>query len=174
MVAAGVAAQAAGIDVGDVVAGSAVDDAILDVANRLAQQLGVLARRAQHVERQPLRALGANARQLLELVDELLQRRGQRHQSPGIPRPPRSPPIFCFIASSTLRCASLIAATIKSCSMPTSSFDTTSGSSVIFCRCLWPFTVTVTMPPPEVASTESSDICCCRRSCISCACFIMF
>src|SRR5688572_32892575 len=80
MVAAGVAAQAAGIDVGDVVAGSAVDDAILDVANRLAQQLGVLARRAQHVERQPLRALGANARQLLELVDELLQRRGQRHQ----------------------------------------------------------------------------------------------
>ena len=34
-------------------------------------------------------------------------------------------------ASSTLRCASLIAATIRSCSISTSSFDTTSGSILI-------------------------------------------
>ena len=37
------------------------------------QALGVLARRAQDVERQPLRALAADAGQTLELVDELLQ-----------------------------------------------------------------------------------------------------
>src|SRR5688500_18500480 len=30
------------------------------------------------------------------------------------------------------------------------------------------------MPPPAVASIRSSLICCCRRSCISCACFIIF
>ena len=32
---------------------------------------------------------------------------------------------------------------------------------------------TVTMPPPAVASTRSSAICFCRRSCICCACFII-
>jgi hypothetical protein len=34
--------------------------------------------------------------------------------------------------------------------------------------------VTCTMPPPAVASTLSSVICCFRRSCISCACFIIW
>src|SRR5512134_2633817 len=62
---------------------------------------------------------------------------------------------------------------IISCSISTSSFDTTAGSSVIDCSCLAPFITTVTMPPPAVASTRSSAICFCSRSCICCACFII-
>ena len=72
MVAAGVGAKLAGIDVGDAVAGRAVRDAILDVANGIAQPLSLLVRRFQDVKRQPLRALGANARQTLELIDKIL------------------------------------------------------------------------------------------------------
>ncbi len=41
------------------------------------------------------------------------------------------PPIFFCISSSAFRCASLTAATIRSCSISTSSFDTTSGSILI-------------------------------------------
>ena len=46
------------------------------------------------------------------------------------------PPILLAIASSALRCASLIAATIRSCSISTSSFETTSGSIFSDCTCL--------------------------------------
>src|SRR5450759_2716712 len=87
--------------------------------------------------------------------------------------PPIMPPICCDIASSTLRCASLMAATIRSCNIWTSSFETTSGSSARESTCLLPLITTVTMPPPAVASTRSSAICFCRRSCICCACFII-
>src|SRR5712692_3776384 len=81
--------------------------------------------------------------------------------------------MFCCISSSALRWASLIAATMRSCSISTSSFETTSGSIFSDCTCLAPLTTTVTMPPPASPSTRSSAICFCRRSCICCACFII-
>src|SRR5262245_41986900 len=83
------------------------------------------------------------------------------------------PPILAEMVSSAFRCASCSAATIKSCSISTSSFDTTSGSIFSDCTCLAPLTTTVTMPPPALPSTRSSAICFCRRSCICCACFII-
>ncbi len=55
------------------------------------------------------------------------------------------PPTFAEIASSALRCASWNAATIRSCSISTSSFDTASGSILIDCTCLAPLMVTVTV-----------------------------
>ena len=80
VIAGGVGAVDAGIDVGEVVADRAVGDAILDVADGVAQPLGVLARGLEDVKREPLRALGADARQALELIDEMLQRARQRHR----------------------------------------------------------------------------------------------
>src|SRR5262249_13520102 len=106
-------------------------------------------------------------------LDRHLQHHARHQGSPGILRPPIIPPIFCDICSSAFRCASLTAARIRSCSISTSSFETTSGSILIDCSCFAPLTTTVTMPPPEVASTFSSAICFCRRSCICCACFII-
>src|SRR5450756_1643482 len=64
-----VAAVGAGVDVGDAVADRAVGDAVLDVTDRVAQALGVLARRAQDVKREALRALPADAGQALKLLD---------------------------------------------------------------------------------------------------------
>src|SRR5258708_21561313 len=83
------------------------------------------------------------------------------------------PPICCAISSSALRCASLMAATIRSCSISTSSSEPHAGSLFSDCTCLAPLTTTVTMPPPALPSTRSSAICFCRRSCICCACFII-
>ena len=67
-----------------------------------------------------------------------------------------------------------MAATIRSCSISTSSLETTSGSIVSCWICFEPLMTTVTMPPPAVASTRISAICFCRRSCICCACFIIW
>ena len=65
-----VGADRARVDIGHVVADGAVGDAVLDVADRLAQQVGLRARRLQDVEREALRALAADARQALQLLDE--------------------------------------------------------------------------------------------------------
>src|SRR4051794_9882365 len=62
----------------------------------------------------------------------------------------RIPPTFLVISSSALRCASFNAATIRSWSIPTSSFETTSGSIFKDWTCLAPLTTTVTMPPPAL------------------------
>ena len=84
------------------------------------------------------------------------------------------PPSCCDIASSAFRLASLMAARIRSCSISTSSFDTTSGSIVSEWICFRPLTTTFTMPPPAVASIRRSAIWRCICSCIRCACFIIF
>src|SRR5262249_35106796 len=150
------------------------------------EPIGLLARRLQHVKCEALRALRADARQALQLFDEADERVWERHcsqelgpwecgfYSPGSLSPGGNiPPTFLCISSSALRCASLSAATIRSCSIATSSFDTTSGSILIDCTCFAPLTTTVTMPPPAFPSTRRSVICFCRRSCICCACFII-
>ena len=59
---------------GEVEADLAERDLLLDVADRGGERLGVLAGRAQDVERQPLRRPLADAGQLRELGDEALER----------------------------------------------------------------------------------------------------
>src|SRR5687767_8980750 len=80
--------------------------------------------------------------------------------------------VFSWISPSTLRVASLTAATMRSWSMATSSLLTTSGSMVTERSAFRPSISTLTMPPPAVASTEMAAISCCRRSCICWNCFI--
>src|SRR5260370_22763104 len=86
--------------------------------------------------------------------------------------PPNMPLIFCLVSSSTFFTASLQAATTMSCNISTS--PATSGSILTARTFLWPSIFTVTIPPPEDASTRISATSCCMRSCICCACFIMF
>src|SRR5882762_5706460 len=90
----------------------------------------------------------------------------------GRPRPPNKPLIFCCVCSSTFFTASLQAATTISCSISTS--PATSGSIFTASTFLWPSILTVTIPPPAEASTRMRPTSCCMRSCICCACFIMF
>src|SRR6185503_7428423 len=73
-------AEGARIGVGDVIASRAVGNAILDVADRLAQAFGILARRAQDVKSEALGALRADAGQFLELLDEPDERIWERQQ----------------------------------------------------------------------------------------------
>jgi hypothetical protein len=74
---AGVArAQRTRIGVGDVVADRAVRDAGLDVADGVGEPIGLLARRLEDVKRQPLRALGPDAGQRLQLLDQPDERFG--------------------------------------------------------------------------------------------------
>jgi hypothetical protein len=70
LVAGRAGAERAGIGVGDVIAGRAVGDPLLDVADGVAQPLRILARRLEHVKRQALGALGADAGQLLQLLHQ--------------------------------------------------------------------------------------------------------
>src|SRR4028119_1069492 len=83
------------------------------------------------------------------------------------------PPSLPCMASSTLRPASLTAATIKSCNISTSPSLTASGSILIEVTSFVPLICTVTTPPPAVASTTSASISFCIFSCICCACFII-
>jgi hypothetical protein len=64
-------AEVTGIGVGDVAADGAVGDAVLHLAHRVGEALHFLTGRLQDVERQPLGALGADAGQALQLLDQL-------------------------------------------------------------------------------------------------------
>ena len=61
--------------------------------------------------------------------------------------------------SRALRNASLVAATIKSCSISASPDLSTSGSIFNATTCMAPLTLTVTMPPPAVPSTVLEAAC---------------
>src|SRR5690606_22666508 len=137
------------IDVRDHAADRAVRHAILDREHRRGERFDLVAGTAQQMVGKPLRALGADTRQPLERRHQLGERIEAVHQvRPGILSPPIMPCMCEASASSTLRWASLSAATIRSCSISTSSFETTSGSISSDSTFLWPFTLTVTMPPP--------------------------
>ena len=58
------------VDVGDVVADGAEAQIGLDVADGSRQRLGIFVARAQDVERQALRAFGAHAGELFQLIDQ--------------------------------------------------------------------------------------------------------
>ena len=81
-------------------------------------------------------------------------------------------PIRPCIVSSSLRPASLTAATMRSSSIEGSLTSITSGSILHSTSCLWPLILTETMPPPTFASTTVSASSRCSFSCISWACFI--
>ena len=75
-VAALVLADATARRVGEVEADLAQPDALLDLADRVRERGRVLGRGAQDVKRQPLRRARADPRQLAELGDQPLDRRG--------------------------------------------------------------------------------------------------
>src|SRR5580704_18600121 len=81
--------------------------------------------------------------------------------------PPSMPPRLDFSASSTLREASLTAATTRSCNISISPDFTTSGSMTMLCSCFWPLMRTVTLPPPD----DASMVICCIFSCSFSACW---
>src|SRR5271157_5802983 len=90
--------------------------------------------------------------------------RAELRYIPGMPNPPSMPPTVDCICASTLRAASLIAASTRSCSISTSPDLTASGSMRRLSNCLRPSILTVTVPPPDVASTTVSCIFFCRAS----------
>src|SRR5215204_569559 len=195
-VARGRRAEAAGVNVRQVVADRAGDDLALDLLHRRDEALHVRLRHPQDMEGEPLRRLVPDAGQALELVDQLGDRLGVlKHRNtedrvkkkPCLPLSPQSsalssfymspggsmPPSLDFMASSILRPASLTAATMRSCSISTSPSLTASGSILMDSTSLVPRIWTVTTPPPAVASTTISSISFCIFSCICCACFII-
>ena len=99
-VAALVLADRAARALGQVEADLAEADPLLDVADRLRERVGVLGRRAQQVEREPLRRAVADAGELAQLGDQALDGRGEqagylclrRAARLGWPPPGRPPP----------------------------------------------------------------------------------
>src|SRR5208283_4625823 len=87
------------------------------------------------------------------------------------PRPPSIPPTLDCISLSTLRLASFTAAITRSCSISTSPLLTASGSILMASTCLRPSILTVTVPPPDEASTTVCSIFFCSVSycCFACA-----
>jgi hypothetical protein len=75
-VAALVLADATARPVGEVEADLTLADALLDLADRVGEPVGVLRRCAQDVEREPLGGAGPDPGQLAELRDEPLDGRG--------------------------------------------------------------------------------------------------
>ena len=74
-----VGAIEAGVGVGDVRADRAVGDPLLDVTHRVDERVDVVPRLPEQVEGETLGALGSDAGQLLELLDEPDERRDLRH-----------------------------------------------------------------------------------------------
>src|SRR4051794_32628629 len=167
--------------VGEVEAHLAQPDALLDLADRVGERVGVFGRLAQDVEGEPLRGARADAGQFAQLRDEPLDRGGVGAQRPGSPRPPSGPPgpppsspvtapILLAASCCAWSTAWLTAAVIMSCSISTSSGSTASGSILISLTTRSPDTLTVTMPPPADAVTSSSLSCSCAAI-MSCCIF---
>jgi uncharacterized protein Yka (UPF0111/DUF47 family) len=76
VVAVAVAAIRAGVGVGDVVAHRAVRHAFLDLAQRVGQAIGLLARGLEDVKRETLGAFGTYPGEVLEFFDEAQKRIG--------------------------------------------------------------------------------------------------
>src|SRR5262249_17897302 len=184
-VARGIAADAAGILLGDVEARRAVEDPRLELGERVGQLADFLGRSLEEKEREPLGRLRPDAGQPLERVDQprhplrvIGHELGPRAQSPspGILSPAESLPSSACIISLDLRSASLHAASTRSSSICASSGLMTSRSILIAVSSCLPLASTVTMPPPAVASTFFFPISSCMASiccCSFCASFIM-
>src|SRR6266545_7287729 len=168
-----VGADRARVDVGHVVARRAVEDLLLDLDDRARQRLGLGGGTLEDMVGEARGRLAADAGELRQLVDEVGQRR-RGQNSPGIFIPPVIAPRFFDISSSTLREASLTAATTRSCSISTSFGSTTSFSMATARSSLEPFMVALTMPPPAEPSTRSAAIWACICACICCTCCIIF
>src|SRR5258708_11521782 len=142
--------------------------------NRCRQCFGVFRAGAKDVKCHPLRALTANARKLFQFIDESSHGLGKLGHEypyiPGSPRPPSIPPTLACMAWSTFRPASFTAAVTRSCSISTSPDFTASGSILVSKTCFCPFILTVTAPPPDVASTTVCFSFSCSASACFCAC----
>src|SRR5206468_1250488 len=154
---------------GQVEAHLAQADALLDLADRVGERVGVVGALAQDVEGEALGGALADARQLAQLADEPLDRRGVTAHMPGRPSPPRGPPgpprppvmppILLAASCWAWSTAWLTAATTMSWRSSTSSGSTAAGSMRTSLTTRSPVTLTVTIPPPADASTSSSLSC---------------
>src|SRR5262245_49832027 len=152
----GIPADAAGILLGDVPAARAMHDTGPELGQRHGELVDLVGGALEEEEREPLRGLRPDARQSLQRLDEArdgVGEVGHHIPRPGILSPPVSLPISACIISLDLRSASLQAARTRSSSIWLSSGLITSLSILIATISCMPFAVTVTMPPPAVAST---------------------
>ena len=179
VVAGVVGAEAAGIGVGDVAADRAVGDAVLDVAHRV----GTAARppraascRMWNARRCAL--LRADAGQALQLLDEP----GERIRDatsiavitcPGSSCRPSCRPSAVCISSSALRCASLMRREDQVLQHLDVVLRDDLGIDLERLHLLGAVDDDGDHAAAGRASTRSSAICFCRRSCICCACFII-
>jgi len=77
MIARGIGAVGAGVNVGDVVAHRAQPQLGFQITHRCGKQFGVFVARTQDMKRQPLRGLGSNPRQFLQLFNQPRHRLGK-------------------------------------------------------------------------------------------------
>ncbi len=169
----------------------AVGHPLLDVADRVAEPLGVVARRSSGCETRGAARPWRRCRAASAAAPRGGQRLGKGHaqcrkanaaeqelasavRAPGSSARPSAPASADRAARRPCGCASLIAATIRSCSISTSSFETTSGIDRDRLQLLG----RRSRPPSPCRRRRSprracSAICFCRRSCICCACFII-
>src|SRR5690606_34645017 len=172
-----VPADGARVGVGNGAADGAVNRLLPRLHDGLSQIDGVLPAARDDVIGQSLRRLGADARQLVQLVDKTGDGPGvvtHAAYNPGMPGM-LSPPVTFAISSAAIslaeRSASLTAASTMSCSISTSS-----GSMAMLTISWWPLATTLTMPPPAAASTVFWASSSCTRimsACIFCTCFNM-
>src|SRR3954451_7344977 len=158
-----VAADAALLALRHVAAHDAEADLVLAFGECRYQPAYVAVFRGEQVERDALRALGPDAGQPAELVDEVLNRSFVHRVAvyrPGRPRPPPKPPVNGPIrscaSSPAARAASRTAATTRSWSVSTSSGSTAFGSMVSDTSSAEPVMVAVTSPPPALPVTSVS------------------
>ena len=172
-----VGADPADRPVREVEARLAQPDPLLDLPDRLGERKRLLVGGAKEVEGQPLGGATADSRELGQLGDQPLDRRGVRAQR-GLPLEAREPePAEPTGERAELRGReflgrprrpSFTAASTMSESSSTSSGSTADGSIVISLIWRSPLTLTLTIPPPAEASTTSSLSASCAASMSAC------
>ena len=154
---------------------------LLDLADRVGERQRVLVGGAQDVEGEPLGGPPADPRQLRRARRSAAGSAGRTSwpTSPagrGRPaaEPPVTPPIFDSARSCAARIPSLTAASTMSWSISTSSGSIASGSIVSSSSRRSPLILTLTMPPPALASTISSLSFSCASAMSACICWTCF
>ena len=145
-----VAADPALLGLGDVAADAAEPHLVLDLGQRADQPAHVDRVGGEQVERDALRALGPDAGQPAELVDQVLDRalvHLRTRAGPCRPSLPTWGPCLSAATAWALAAASRTAATTRSCRVSTSSGSTTDGAISTLTRSPVPVTTALTRPP---------------------------
>ena len=158
----GVAADRAKLLICQCTAFFAVADLFSRAGDRRSKLFHLVFRHVHDMKCQTLCRLRSDPRKMRKLLDQLIDVRTVVFHQKGRPPPkPPSPPvsldITAVVSSSTLRSASLVAATIRSSSISISSGSTTSSASFTPVTSRLPDTVTSTAPPPAVAVNDFSS-----------------